>query len=154
MSESPQPLEQPQRELRITRVFRAPRDRVFTAWIDPDQVAAWMAPEDCDVPRESVDVQPRAGGRIHFTQIDRESGAAYPVRFTILELSEPELLVLSSAPEPQIGLRYPMLTRVVFEVVGEGTRVTITQGPHTPEMHDRSTVGWGGSLDKLERLLC
>lgn len=47
-----------------------------------------------------------------------------------------------------------MVTQVLFEVEGAGTRVTITQGPHTPEMHDQATSGWGGALDKLERRLC
>lgn len=140
-------------EVRITREFRAPRELVFNAWIDPDHVSAWMAPEPCDVPRESVQVEPRAGGRIHFTQIDRESGSVYPVRFEILEISAPELLVLSSAPEPQVGLPYAMLTRVVFEVVEDGTRVTITQAPHTGDTLGRAMGGWQGSLDKLDRLL-
>ena len=35
----------------ITRVFEAPRERVFAAWIDPDQVASWYGPEHFDTPR-------------------------------------------------------------------------------------------------------
>jgi hypothetical protein len=46
-----------------------------------------------------------------------------------------------------------MMTRVVFEVDQDGTRVTVTQGPHTDEIRDRASGGWGGSLDRLERLL-
>ena len=31
-------------EVLITRVFEAPRERVFRAWIDPEEVAAWYGP--------------------------------------------------------------------------------------------------------------
>ena len=32
-------------EVLITRIFEAPRERVFRAWTDPEQVAAWYGPE-------------------------------------------------------------------------------------------------------------
>jgi hypothetical protein len=35
----------------ISRIFDTPRDRVFEAWTDPDQVAAWYRPEHVDTPR-------------------------------------------------------------------------------------------------------
>ena len=38
----------------ITRIFEAPRERVFRAWTDPDQVAEWYGPEQMETPRESV----------------------------------------------------------------------------------------------------
>jgi uncharacterized protein YndB with AHSA1/START domain len=143
----------PGREVRISRAFRAPRELVFRAFVDPDQVAVWWAPDACEVPRETVQIEARGGGRIHFSMVDRAQGAVYPVRFEIVEISEPELLVLASEAQPEIGLPHPMLTRVVFEVDGDGTRVTVTQRPHTDEMQGRATLGWRQSLDKLERLL-
>jgi uncharacterized protein YndB with AHSA1/START domain len=30
-------------EVLITRIFEAPRERVFRAWTDPDEVAAWYS---------------------------------------------------------------------------------------------------------------
>ena len=153
MTREPSPRPASGREVRITRVFRAPRELVFKAWIDPDQVAAWFAPEQCEIPRETVEIEPHVGGRIHFSMVDRQSGTVYPVRFEIVEISEPELLVLASDAEPEIGISYPMITRAVFEAEGDGTLVTVTQGPHTEEMQDNAAAGWLGCLDKLERLL-
>ena len=141
------------RGVRITRVFRAPRELVFNAWIDPDQIAAWCAPEGCEVPRETVDIDPRPGGRIHFSMVESTTGDVIPVRFGVLEISEPELLVLTSEPQPELGLPHPMLTRVVFEADGDTTRLTLTQGPHTDEMRPEASGGWASALDKLERLL-
>lgn len=139
--------------MRVSRVFEAPREVVFRAWIDPDQVTAWWAPEGCEVPRETVEIDARAGGRIHFSMVESTGGAVFPVRLEIAQISVPELLVLVSDPQPEIGLPHRMLTRVVFEVHGDGTRVTITQGPHTDEMQGQAELGWQGCLDKLERLL-
>src|SRR5580704_1669287 len=116
--------------VRIARVFTAPREVVFNAWIDPDQVAAWWAPEGCDVPRETVDIDARAGGRIHFSIVDPARVASVPVRFEIVEIAAPELLVFASEAMPEVGL-LAMVTRVEFEDAGEGTRVTVTQGPQT-----------------------
>jgi len=153
MTTEPSPPPGSRREVRITRRFRAPRELVFRAWIDPDQIAAWWAPSQCEIPRETVRIAPHVGGLIHFSMVERESGTIYPVRFQILELSEPELLVLTSDPMPDVGLLYPMTTRAAFERVGEDTLVTVTQSPHTDETQDGATVGWTESLDKLERLL-
>lgn len=141
------------REVRITRVFSAPRELVFRAWVDPDQIAAWWAPEGCEVPRESVDVDARVQGRIHFSIVDPERVTAVPVHFEIVEISEPELLVFRSAPQPEFGLPHAMVTRVTFEIDGEGTRVTVTQGPHTADMGPQAAAGWSGSFDKLARLV-
>ena len=153
MTSEPNPRSPTRREVRITRLFRAPRELVFKAWIDPDQVAAWWAPEEYEIPRETVEIDPRVGGRIHFTMVELAGGAVYPVRFNIVEISEPELLVLASDPQPEIGLVYPMITRAVFVGEGGGTLVTVTQGPHGEETQDGATAGWLGCLDKLERLL-
>ncbi len=153
MTSEPSPRSPSRREVRITRLFRAPRELVFNAWIDPDQVAAWWAPEEYEIPRETVEIEPHVGGRIHFTMVDLKGGAVYRVRFNIVEISEPALLVLASDPEPEIGLVYPMITRAEFESERDGTRVTVTQGPHTGEMQNQAAAGWQGCLHKLERLL-
>jgi uncharacterized protein YndB with AHSA1/START domain len=149
----PGPSPPSRREVRITRRFHAPPELVFRAWLDPDQVAAWWAPEHCVIPRETIEIEPHAGGRIQFSMINRQSGTVYPVRFTIVEMSEPELLVLASEPQPEIGLVHPMVTRAVFAPEGEDTLLTITQGPHTEQTHDGANAGWTDCLDKLDRLL-
>ena len=153
MTSQPSPRPASRREVRITRLLRAPRELVFNTWIDPDQVASWWAPTDYEIPRETVEIEPHVGGRIHFAVVERAGGAVYPVRFTILEIAEPELLVLASDPQPEIGLVYPMITRAIFEAERDGTLVTVTQGPHSEQTQDGASAGWLGCLDKLERVL-
>jgi uncharacterized protein YndB with AHSA1/START domain len=141
------------REVEIARTIGGPRELVFKAFVDPDQVAKWWAPDGFEVPRDSVDVEPGVGGHIHFTMAQSGGGPQYPVRFEIIEFVEPELLVLTSPAMPEVGILAPTRTRVVFEADGDKTRVTVTQGPHTEEMARSAEAGWQGSFDKLEALL-
>src|SRR6185437_7880791 len=44
-------------DLVITREFDAPRELVYRAFVDPDQLAAWFGPVGYSVPRDSVSVE-------------------------------------------------------------------------------------------------
>jgi uncharacterized protein YndB with AHSA1/START domain len=133
----------------ITRIFDAPREEVFRAWTDPDQVAAWYGPEHFDTPRERIRVDPRIGGRYELTMVRRDGGGEFAIGYEIVELSEPELLVLRSDPIP--GMHVTMLTRVEFEDLGGRTRMTLTDGPYPETGH--AEAGWRAAFEKLARLV-
>ena len=97
-------------EVLITRIFDAPRERVFRAWTDPDEVAAWYGPEHFDTPRERIHIDLRVGGRYELTMVQRGSGAEFAIGYEILELVEPELIVLRSDPMPEVGMHEPTVT--------------------------------------------
>ena len=61
------PMAATDQEVLITRIFEAPRERVFRAWTDPDEVAAWYGPEHFDTPRERIRIDLRVGGRYELT---------------------------------------------------------------------------------------
>jgi uncharacterized protein YndB with AHSA1/START domain len=140
-------------QILVTRIFEAPRERVFAAWTDPDQVAAWYGPEHFDTPRESVHIDLRVGGRWELTMVQRGSGAEHPVRYEIVELVQPELIVLRCGPMPEIGLPEGTLTRVEFHDHGEKTRMTLSDGPYPLETRGHAEAGWNGALAKLAMLL-
>jgi len=137
----------------ITRIFEAPRESVFAAWTDPDQVAAWYGPEHFDAPLEHVHIEPRVGGRWELTMVERGTGAEFPVRYEIVELVEPELIVLRCEPMPEIGLPEGTVTRVEFHDHGEKTRMTLSDGPYPSEGRGHAEAGWNGAFDKLGVLL-
>jgi uncharacterized protein YndB with AHSA1/START domain len=141
------------REVRISRTFDAPRELVFRAWLDPDQVAAWMAPAGLEVPRSSIEVDARPGGVIAYSMVDPSSGQEHPVRFEIVEMVEPELLLLESPAAPEVGVPQRTTTRVVFEQDGNRTTVSVTQGPHTDEMAPDAQAGWTSVFENLDALL-
>ena len=137
------------REVRVTRTFDAPRPLVFRAWLDPDQIAVWMAPAGLDVPPSSIEVDARPGGVIAYTMRDASSGQEYPVRFEIVEMVEPELLVFESPPLPELGFPERITKRVVLEADGGRTTVAVTQRPHTDETLSDADAGWSSMLEKL-----
>jgi uncharacterized protein YndB with AHSA1/START domain len=141
------------REVRIARTFDAPRELVFRAWLDPEQIVAWMAPAGLEVPRSSVHVDARVGGRIQYSMVEPSSGQEYPVVFEIVGLSEPELLLFESPAQPELGFPERTSTRIVLEEDGDRTTVTITQGPHTDETIQDAQAGWTSVLDNLDALL-
>jgi uncharacterized protein YndB with AHSA1/START domain len=141
----------PDREVRLNHVFDAPREAVFEAWTDPDQVVLWWAPDGFQIPRESVVVEPRVGGRFHLDLVE-SSGTEWPMRAEILQISPPELIVMRSEPIPEAGIA-ETVTRVVLEVEGSRTRMTIIQGPYTDEVYENAAADWRSVIVNLEVLL-
>ena len=137
------------RRIHITRVLDAPRDAVFEAWTDPGQVAAWWGPGGFDVPRDTITIDLRVGGRYDLCMVQAATGAGFWVRSEIVELVAGDLLVLGSDAAPEIGLTFPTLTRVEFRDDGAGTRVTVTGGLYSDEMAPNAEAGWSSSLDRL-----
>jgi uncharacterized protein YndB with AHSA1/START domain len=152
MTESPgvAPTDQ---EILITRIFDAPRERVFAAWTDPDQVAAWYGPEHFDTRRETVHIDLRVGGRWELTMVQRGTGTEYPLRYEIVELVEPELIVLRCPPMPEMGLPEGTVTRIELHDHGEKTRMTLSDGPYPRDVGGHAEAGWNGAFDKLAVLL-
>src|SRR5258708_33225412 len=50
--------------LHITRFLRAPRERIFAAWTDPEQMKRWMGPINSTCLEAETDL--RIGGRYRF----------------------------------------------------------------------------------------
>jgi uncharacterized protein YndB with AHSA1/START domain len=132
----------------ITRVFDAPRAQVFRAWTEPDEIAAWYGPEHFDSPRDKIRVDLRVGGRWELTMVQRDNGAEFPIGYDILEVVEPELLVLRSDPMPQVGMHEPTVVRVEFHDHGDKTQMTLTDGPY-PAGQAHAAAGWNSAFDKL-----
>jgi uncharacterized protein YndB with AHSA1/START domain len=135
----------------ITRIFDAPRELVFRAWTDPGQVAQWFGPEGYDVPRETVDIDLRVGGRYELTMVQKDGGGQFPLRYEVVELDPPQLLVLKSGPIPEVGIHEATFTRVELHDHGDKTRMSLTDGPYTESAH--AEAGWQAAFAKLAALL-
>jgi uncharacterized protein YndB with AHSA1/START domain len=135
-------------QVRITRVFAAPRERVFAAWTDPAGVAAWFGPAQMDTPRDRVHIDLRVGGRYEMTMVRRDGGGEFVIGYEIVALEAPELLVLRSDPMP--GMPAPTVVRVELEALDEGgTRMTLTDGPLPAAGRDHAEGGWRAAVEKL-----
>ena len=130
----------------VTRVFEAPRERVFKAWLDPDAVAGWYGPAQMEAPRERIRIEARVGGRWELTMVRRDGEGEMTIGYEIVELVEPELLVMRSDPMP--GMHEPVVLRVEFQEHGDGTRLILSDGPY-PGDAGHAEAGWSAALDKL-----
>jgi uncharacterized protein YndB with AHSA1/START domain len=137
----------------ITRIFEASRERVFKAWTDPDQLAAWYGPAHMDTPRERIHIDLRIGGRWELTMVKRGGGVEFTISYEILELVEPELIVLRSDPMPQMGMHEPTILRVEFHDHGATTRMTLSDGPYPPQGRGHAEAGWTAALDNLTTIV-
>jgi uncharacterized protein YndB with AHSA1/START domain len=160
----PAPTDRASRILEITRVFEAPREEVFRYLVEPDLVARWWGPDGFTTPADQVAVEATIGGTHRKTMVleSQEMAAAmgvpvgtpFPDAATVLEISPPALLVLTSEPQAEIGLVERTVTRIELHVEGPSrSRVVLVDGPYTDTMAPNAETGWTQQFGKLERLL-
>ena len=145
----PTPATATDQQVLITRIFDSPREKVFRAWTDPDEVAAWFGPEHMDTPRDGIHIDLRVGGRYELTMVRRGGEGEMTIGYEIVELVEPELLVLRSDPMPEMGMHEGTVVRVELHDHGDKTRMTLSDGPLPPETRDHAAAGWTAAFDKL-----
>ncbi|MEV0650670.1 SRPBCC domain-containing protein [Phytomonospora sp. NPDC050363] len=133
----------------LTRVFAAPRELVYRAFTDPEQIAQWFGPVGWSVPRDTISVAPHAGGGYKMTMVsDEDPSMASPIDSTFSEVVENELMIGSEVFEGRA-----LTMKVEFADADGGTRITITQGPFSREMAEMTREGWESSFTKLDALL-
>jgi uncharacterized protein YndB with AHSA1/START domain len=137
-------------DLVITRIFDAPRDVVYRAFVDPDQLARWFGPVGWSVPRDSVSVDARVGGHQHLDMVNDEDPAQRSgVHATFTEVIENELLV----GEEPFGEAMMRMRIEFYDEEGGRTRLVLRQGPYDPSIEAEAREGWSSSFTKLDRLL-
>src|SRR5436305_5937215 len=81
--------------IRISRVFDAPRERVWREWTEPERFADWYGGPQCEVPLDSVSMDVRAGGRWRLTMFVPPDQRRIDWKGEYLEVIAPERLVFT-----------------------------------------------------------
>jgi uncharacterized protein YndB with AHSA1/START domain len=131
-----------------TRVFDAPRERVWREWTEPGAFADWFGGAESEVPLDSVAMDVRPGGAWRATMY------AGPGRVEIRwwghyrEVEPHERLVLTIADRP--GDVFEVVT-VDLRDLGDGrTEMRVEQrGGMAPDEYERAKAGWGGFFDRM-----
>jgi uncharacterized protein YndB with AHSA1/START domain len=140
-------------ELEFVRTFAAPRQLVWDAWTDPDQMAQWWGPRGISTPRESIELDLRPGGRMAFDMVDDATGQRYPNGGTILEVDPPALIVWEDDGFPD-GSGKGTATVTFTEVDAKTTTLRIHLVADLSEtVRAGAEIGWGSQLDKLVEFL-
>jgi len=137
--------------LELTRIFDAPRERLWREWTEPERFADWFGGREAHVPVDSVSMDVRPGGRWQATM--HHDGVESRWEGVYREVVEPARLVLTFSDKPS-DKAHEVVT-VVFTDLGDGrTEMRLEQrGTHARDLYERTLEGWSSFVDRLaERL--
>jgi uncharacterized protein YndB with AHSA1/START domain len=135
-------------EIEITRAYDVPRELVWQAWTDPQQLVQWWGPHGWSTPLETVTMDVRPGGDFRLTSVSDE-GAEMPVVGVYREVVEQERLVLYEPAEH--GWHEGSESVVTFsDLDGGGTQVVIRATIQTTDqMRENAERGMRATFDRL-----
>jgi uncharacterized protein YndB with AHSA1/START domain len=155
----------------ISRSFDAPVERVYEAWIRPEQFSSWLGPTGSSMEFIESDIKV---GKTTVYRMNYDSGLTMYGKMTYIRIDRPDYLEYSQIFCDEKGdlSKHPlvpvwpdtMLTRVFFASEGsDASRVTVVWQPHGEtskeeidafaQMRGGMTQGWTQSFDKLEGIL-
>ncbi|HLK28575.1 MAG TPA: SRPBCC family protein [Puia sp.] len=146
----------PDKELTLTRIFKAPRETVFNAWIDVNQLAKWWGPGGFTNPVCQIDAKPN--GKIYI-EMKAPDGVVYPMKGEFIEIIKPEKIVFMSGALDKNGKTiFEVMNTVTFEEDGGNTKLTLHAVVNDVSDEAKPYVGgmdegWSQSLVRLEELV-
>src|SRR3989442_1379822 len=150
----------PERTLVRTRIFDAPRERVYKGWTEPKQLAQWFPPEGFTAPVCQLDVRVGVSIRIDMKGTEGEpfKGALFPGKGVYREVVPNERLAFTLAPEIGGRTMPTVLMTVQFDDQAGKTKLTIHQTLDTVAEYEEMVKtgmkqGIAESLGKLAGVL-
>jgi uncharacterized protein YndB with AHSA1/START domain len=138
----------------LTRVFDAPRERVWSEWTEPDAFADWFGGPECEVPISSVSMDVRPGGAWKLTMFAPPDRREINWWGEYREVDEPERLVFTISDQPDEDL-YELVV-VVLTDLGDGrTEMLFEQRGRRmgPVDYEATKTGWGGFFARMDERL-
>lgn len=151
------PIAAPGHPFRIEHSTPAPIAEVWRAWTDPEQFAAWFAPDHFTVPECVLD--PRPGGSLRLV-LQAPDGTAYPMEGEYDAVDAPHRISYAARPLAEDGspLFELMITGTFDALADASTGITVdaavlSTGPDAASYLVGLEPGWQQNLAKLDRLL-
>jgi len=137
--------------VRLHRVIRAPAERVYRAFLDPDALAKWMPPHGFTGKVHQIDA--RVGGTYRMSFTNFSTGQTHAFGGTYLELV-PNQRIRNTDVFDDPNLPGEMVTTVSLREVSCGTELDIVQ-EGIPEAIplEGCYLGWQESLTLLAQLV-
>ncbi|MFN4352189.1 MAG: SRPBCC family protein [Hylemonella sp.] len=137
--------------VRIHRVLRAPAERVYRAFLDPDALAKWLPPHGFTCKVHHLDAKVGGSYRMSFTNFSK--GQSHSFGGTYLELVPGERLVHTDVFDDP-NLPGEMRVTVTFKAVFCGTELNVVQeGIPAVIPAEACYLGWQESLTLLTQLI-
>jgi len=141
----------PGNTVRLHRVLRAPPERIYRAFLDPDAMAKWLPPHGFTGKVHELDA--RVGGRYHMSFTNLATGQSHSFGGEYLELA-PNERIRHTDEFDDLNLPGTMQVTVSLRPVSCGTELDIVQ-EGIPEMIplEACYLGWQESLALLAQLV-
>ena len=137
--------------VRLHRVFRAPPERVYRAFLDPDAMVKWLPPHGVTGKVHHVDARVGGSYRMSFTNLGR--GGSHTFGGEYLELVPNERIVHTDRFDDP-NLPGEMRTTILLGKVFCGTELSVVQeGIPAPVPVEACYLGWQESLALLALLV-
>jgi uncharacterized protein YndB with AHSA1/START domain len=138
--------------VRVSRVLAAPPERIWRCFVDPDAYAKWLPPHGFTGHVHHMDAKVGGTFRMSFSTINRSWSNTFGGRY--VEMKPYERLVHTNRFESDdLGMQGEMLTTITLRPVPGGTEVTAVQERIPAAAAEGAPIGWGQSLDNLQRLV-
>jgi uncharacterized protein YndB with AHSA1/START domain len=134
------------REITTSRLFDAPRERVFALWTSPEHIARWWGPRGFSTTTEVMDFRP---GGVWRHVMHGPDGRDYPNENRYLEIEAPRRIVYDHVSAPKHHVT------VTFTEEGTRTRVQMRMVFPTAKERDQTALKFGaveGQQQTLDRL--
>jgi uncharacterized protein YndB with AHSA1/START domain len=137
--------------IRLHRVLRAPPERIYRAFLDPDAIAKWLPPDGFTGKVHHMDA--RVGGSYRMSFTNFSGGGSHSFGGKYLELV-PNERIRHTDEFDDPNLPGTMQVTVVLKKVSMGTDVSITQeGIPDAIPVEACYLGWQESLVLLAKLV-
>ena len=135
-------------QIEITRRYDAPRELVWRAWTEPEQLVQWWGPPGWSTPLDTVTMDVRPGGDFRLISVSDE-GVEMPLVGVYREVVEPERLVLDEPAEE--AWHEGSVSEVTFSDLGGGRTELVIRATirTTDEMRRSAEGGMRATLDRL-----
>ena len=137
--------------VRLHRVFQAPPERVYRAFLDPDAMVKWYPPNGFTGRVHNMDARVGGSYRMSFTNFSTGKSHSFEVWFSEL-IPNARICATDTFGDP--ALAGEMHTTITFKVVFCGTEVHISQ-EGVPDLipPEGCYLGWQESLALLAKLV-
>ncbi|HET7198815.1 MAG TPA: SRPBCC family protein [Burkholderiales bacterium] len=137
--------------IRLHRVLRAPAERIYRAFLDPDAMAKWLPPHGFTGKVHRIDARVGGEHRMSFTNFGTGSSHSFGGRY--LELKPGERLRYSDRFDDP-NLPGEMQVTVILRAVSCGTELEVVQeGVPDAIPAEACYLGWQESLAQLAELV-
>lgn len=124
--------------IEITRVYDAPRERVWRAWTDPEELARWWGKRGWTAQPDTLVMDVRPGGTFRVTAVHDDDGRTMVNEGVYREVTPPERLSFGEST-------------VTFTDLGNGrTRMDFRT---SAQMDETAVGGFNSALDRLQEQL-